>query len=165
MRKSSNYVPLWLIGTLLMVGCGEQPDSNSVKLTQQAYAKQEDCVADWGDDETVCQSKEQVRHGGSYVHYFGPRYYWNHDRGYPIEVSKEGLERPLKARSITQSGSVRAIESSSASFYKPANGVFNGQQPLRVMKSTEFLKSHRVSSVRRGGFGSRFGGLSRSGGG
>jgi hypothetical protein len=169
MRKSSRYVPLYLIGTLLMVACSDQSGSNSVKLTQQAYAKQEDCVADWGDDESFCQPKEQTRQGSSYIRYFGPRYYWDHDRGYPVEVTKEGGQRPLagvsRANGITKNGSTRAIESSSANFYKPSRGVFNGQQPLRVMRASEFLSTHRVSSTRRGGFGSRFGGFSRSGGG
>lgn len=55
-------------------------------VRQTRYASREDCLKDWGTQES-CPANSS--NGGAY---FGPRYYWDPKRSSPVVVTGDGAE-------------------------------------------------------------------------
>lgn len=104
--KKSNRVPLLLIGTgALLVGYAVTSDDKR-DLQQNTYASREDCRKDWGDDERDCRPEGSGGSGGGGGggggRYVGPRYYWDHNTGYPYAVDADGSTRRLPNSYLTR---------------------------------------------------------------
>ncbi|HEX5338554.1 MAG TPA: hypothetical protein VFW53_08965 [Gallionella sp.] len=102
--KRSHEVMLWMLGAGLGVAILSE-DKTVEQLKQDRYASKEDCLKDWGSEES-CQ--EEPSQGGSHAsggsgggggnadnRYRGPRYYWDRSAGHPVAVSDSGVHRPM----------------------------------------------------------------------
>ena len=67
-RRSSTQITLVLIGTVTLVGCGQQ----STPSARDHYASLEDCAADWGRPES-CERVQSSGHPGGFL-FWGPLY-------------------------------------------------------------------------------------------
>jgi hypothetical protein len=86
-------------GFVGLVVLGNHGDQFNVLQTQ--YASRQDCVADWGDENSCHAVDPQYSNI-----YFGPRYYWDPARGRPMIVGADGSERVAgAARAGTSPGS------------------------------------------------------------
>lgn len=107
---------LWaagLVGVVVLGNHGAQFD-----VLQTRYASREDCLQDWGDEES-CRAVDSSRSPT----YFGPRYYWDPNRGRPVVVGPDGSERVASNARIGPSPSSRGATSSVGTF---ARGGFGG---------------------------------------
>jgi len=89
-------------------------------LQQTSYATREDCLNDWGSDES-CRPVD-LSHSGRPV-YYGPRYYWDPARGRPVVVGADGSERVAMNARIGAGGSRTGHSSFAGTF---ARGGFGG---------------------------------------
>jgi hypothetical protein len=89
-------------------------------LQQATYASREDCLNDWGSEESC--STPTAGNNQRPV-YFGPRYYWDPDRGKPVVIAPDGSERVAVNARIGPSGSRFGATSFAGSF---ARGGFGG---------------------------------------
>jgi hypothetical protein len=71
-------------------------------LQQTAYASRQDCLEDWGSEES-CREVNSSGSGRSV--YFGPRYYWDPNRGRPVVIAADGSERVATGARIGATGS------------------------------------------------------------
>jgi hypothetical protein len=88
-------------------------------LQQTTYASREDCLDDWGSEESCKQAQSPSGH----TLYFGPRYYWDANRGRPVVVTPDGAEHVATDARVGASGS-RVGSSSFAGVF--ARGGFGG---------------------------------------
>lgn len=95
--KRSAVIPLLMLGTMSLTGCGDGGDK--VETKQNRYSSVEDCRRDWGNDSRDCTP----RSGGGYV---GPHYFWNHSTGTPMAVGSDGSTRALSNSYLTRPGAV-----------------------------------------------------------
>jgi len=89
---------LWAAGVVGLVMLGNHGRQFDVQQTR--YASREDCLADWGTEGSCAQSTGS---GGSST-YFGPRYYWDPDRGRPVVVNSDGSERVATSTRVGPAG-------------------------------------------------------------
>jgi len=87
-----------IVGLVLLGNHGAEFD-----LQQATYASREDCLNDWGSEES-CSEASPPNNAGR-VTYLGPRYYWDPDRGRPVIVGADGSERVVTNARIGPSGS------------------------------------------------------------
>lgn len=87
-----------VVGLVLLGNHGREFD-----LQQTAYASREDCLNDWGSEES-CSEVGPSNNGGR-VTYIGPRYYWDPDRGRAVVIGADGSERVATNARIGSSGS------------------------------------------------------------
>lgn len=101
--KKSSHVPLFLLGTAgLLIGYAVTSDDKR-EVQQNFYANREDCQRDWGYDERDCRpTGSSSGGGGSSGRYVGPRYYWDHNTGYPYAVDADGSTRRLPNSYLTR---------------------------------------------------------------
>jgi hypothetical protein len=85
-------------------------------VRQTAYASREDCLSDWG-------TEDSCRSSGSSTYYFGPRYYWDPQRNGPVVIGGDGSERVATNTRIGPSGSSSGRTAVVGSF---ARGGFGG---------------------------------------
>jgi hypothetical protein len=89
-------------------------------LQQTAYASREDCLKDWGSEESCPQISSP---GSGQQTYYGPRYYWDPGRGRPVIVRPDGSERVADGTRVGPSGSRTGSTRFAGSF---ARGGFGG---------------------------------------
>jgi hypothetical protein len=113
---TGNFVGLaGVVGLALLGYHGREFD-----VQQTSYATREDCLDDWGTEDS-CQPAST---GSAQGHvYFGPRYYWDPGRGKPVVVGADGSERVATGARIGASGSHFGRTSFIGSF---ARGGFGG---------------------------------------
>lgn len=104
-----------IVGLVVLGNHGRQFD-----VLQSAYASRQDCLDDWGSEES-CPAVPQSGSGHSW--YFGPRYYWDPDRGKPVVVSADGSEHVATSARIGPGRSSAGRTSIVGSF---ARGGFGG---------------------------------------
>ena len=90
-------------------------------LQQTSYASREDCLEDWGSEESCKEAGPSGNNGRPT--YLGPRYYWDPDRGRPVIIGADGSERVATNARIGASGSHTGHSSFAGSF---ARGGFGG---------------------------------------
>ena len=73
-----------VVGVVVLGYHGKQFD---VRQTQ--YASREDCLREWGSEESCSPAPTTTRSGG----YVSPRYYWDPNRGRPVVIGTDGSER------------------------------------------------------------------------
>jgi hypothetical protein len=88
-------------------------------VQQTTYASREDCLQDWGTEES-CPPTPQGGRTGVYV---GPRYYWDPDRARPVVIGRDGSERGVTGARVGPTGSSSGRTSVTGSF---ARGGFGG---------------------------------------
>jgi hypothetical protein len=108
---------LWFAGFVGLAILGNHGSQFDVQQTM--YASREDCLEDWGTEGSCAQSTGS----GQSSTYFGPRYYWDPDRGRPVMVDRDGSERVATATRVGPSGSRSGRTSIVGSF---ARGGFGG---------------------------------------
>ena len=106
--KRSHQVALWMLGAGLGVAMLSE-EKTIEPLKQDSYASKEDCVRDWGSEES-CKEEPQGSgsHGGSGGgggsggagngddrRYHGPRYYWDRSAGHPVVVTESGMHQAM----------------------------------------------------------------------
>lgn len=106
---------LYVAGLVGLVALGNHGTQFDVRQTR--YASREDCLQDWGDEDS-CRAAGQ----GSGV-YFGPRYYWDPDRNRPVIVDSNGSEHVATTARIGSSDSPSGRTAVVGSF---ARGGFGG---------------------------------------
>jgi hypothetical protein len=88
-RKESGSTPatnlLGLAGVVTLTVLGYHGAQFDVRQT--AYASREDCLQDWGTEESCSRAP-----GNQGSVYYGPRYYWDPDKGKPMVVNGDGSE-------------------------------------------------------------------------
>lgn len=89
---------LWGAGLVALVVLGNHGAQFDVLQTQ--YASRQDCLDDWGDEDS-CRAVDPQRSNT----YFGPRYYWDPARGRPVVVGPDGSERVASAARVGPSPS------------------------------------------------------------
>lgn len=89
---------LWGAGLVGLVVLGNHGAQFDVLQTQ--YASRQDCLNDWGDEDS-CRAVDPQRSNT----YFGPRYYWDPARGRPVVVGPDGSERVASAARVGPSPS------------------------------------------------------------
>jgi len=105
-----------VVGLVVLGNHGREFD-----LQQTRYASREDCLNDWGSEENC---REVAGSGNNWrPTYFGPRYYWDPDRGRPVVINPDGSERVATNARIGPTGS-RTGSSSFAGVF--ARGGFGG---------------------------------------
>jgi hypothetical protein len=87
-----------VVGLVLLGNHGPEFD-----LQQTSYTSREDCLNDWGSEESC--SEVRPPNNGGHVSYFGPRYYWDPARGRPVIIGADGSERVATNARIGSSGS------------------------------------------------------------
>lgn len=102
-----------IVGLAILGNHGRQFD-----VQQTRYASREDCLEDWGTDASCAQSTGS----GQSSTYFGPRYYWDPDRGRPVMVDADGSERVATTTRVGPSGSPRGRTSIVGSFARGGFG-------------------------------------------
>ncbi|MBS0393882.1 MAG: hypothetical protein JSR54_04605 [Proteobacteria bacterium] len=85
-------------------------------VQQTMYASREDCLQDWGSEES-CPPR-----GSSTTAYSGPRYYWDPERSRPVVLQADGSERPANAARIGPRGSAIGRTSVVGSFARGGFG-------------------------------------------
>lgn len=108
---------LWLAGMVGLVVLGNH--GRQFDVQQARYASREDCLKDWGTEESCAQSSGT----GQSSTYLGPRYYWDPARGRPVVVASDGSEHVATSTRVGPSGSPTARTSIVGSF---ARGGFGG---------------------------------------
>jgi hypothetical protein len=91
-------------------------------VRQTMYASRENCVHDWGDEES-CRPTAQPTgswYSGTYV---GPRYYWDPNRSRPVIVGSDGSERVATTAEVGPYGGSTGRTAIVGSF---ARGGFGG---------------------------------------
>ncbi len=70
-RKSSSRVTLVLLGAAALASCGQED-----ALRRDLYAKKDDCVKDWGDEQKCAEQPAPAGTGGGPhgAYWFGPSY-------------------------------------------------------------------------------------------
>jgi hypothetical protein len=89
-------------------------------VQQTAYASRQDCLDDWGTEQSCQPVSTGSAHGPVY---FGPRYYWDPGRGRPVVIGADGSERVATAARVGPSGSHFGSTSFAGTF---ARGGFGG---------------------------------------
>jgi hypothetical protein len=89
-------------------------------VQQTAYASRQDCLDDWGTEQSCQPVSTGSAHGPVY---FGPRYYWDPGRGRPVVIGADGSERVATAARVGPSGSRFGSTSFAGTF---ARGGFGG---------------------------------------
>lgn len=102
-----------LVGLVVLGNHGAQFD-----VLQTRYASHQDCLEDWGDEDS-CRAVDPQRSDT----YFGPRYYWDPTRGQPVIVGSDGSERVASGARVGPSPSSVGVTSAVGSF---ARGGFGG---------------------------------------
>lgn len=93
--KSSKYVPLLVIGSVIaLTGC--EPDQER-EVKQQTYNSLNDCKQDWSEDQCTPNSTFTSASGT----YIGPRYYWDRGINRPIAIANDGTRTQLSNSHIT----------------------------------------------------------------
>jgi hypothetical protein len=87
-------------------------------VRQTTYGSQEDCLKDWGTEESC--SRAQTSQGNAY---YGPRYYWDPGRGAPVVVNPDGSTRVATEARVGALGGGSGHTASVGSF---ARGGFGG---------------------------------------
>ncbi len=119
--KRSQRVRLVILGTLgatAVAGC-----SPEYPLQQARYASLEDCRRDWGYDYRNCQNGDGSAGGGGRYVYYGPRYYWDRERGYPVAVDADGSRRAVPYANVANGTPRNAVGMKSAGIVR---GGFGG---------------------------------------
>lgn len=96
--KKSEYVPLLIIGSVIVFNVWE-PQRNH-ELKQQSYNSLDDCKKDWAENN--CSSTPYggtSGSGGGY--YYGPRYYWDRNIGKPVSVASDGTKTEITNSRVT----------------------------------------------------------------
>jgi hypothetical protein len=126
--KKSKYVPLLVIGSMIVLtGC--EPERNN-ELKQQTYNSLDDCKKDW--DENNCSSTPYGgSHGSVGSYYYGPRYYWDRSIGKPVSVASDGTKTEISNSRVTSeysaSGRTAAVGSiKTGGFGSMAHGFSGG---------------------------------------
>jgi hypothetical protein len=107
---------LWgagLVGLVVLGNHGAQFD-----VLQTEYASRQDCLNDWGDEDS-CRAGDPQRSNT----YFGPRYYWDPARSRPVVIGPDGSERVARAARVGPSRGSPGATSIVGSF---ARGGFGG---------------------------------------
>lgn len=104
-----------VVGLVVLGNHGREFD-----LQQTSYASREDCLDDWGSEESCREVGPSGYSGRVYV---GPRYYWDPDRGRPVIIAPDGSERVATNARIGSGGSRTGHSSFAGSF---ARGGFGG---------------------------------------
>ncbi|HXY97705.1 MAG TPA: hypothetical protein VEH00_12095 [Steroidobacteraceae bacterium] len=121
MRKSAGNATVSVLSAAGVVGLVVLGNHGSeFDLQQTAYASREDCLNDWGSEES-CQEVDQSHSGRP--SYFGPRYYWDPARGRPVVVGADGSEHVAASARIGSTGSRTGHTAFAGSF---ARGGFGG---------------------------------------
>lgn len=105
-----------VVGLVVLGNHGREFD-----LQQTRYASREDCISDWGSEDSCGELPGSGNNG--HPAYFGPRYYWDPDRGRPVVIGPDGSERVAASARIGPAGS-RTGSSSFAGVF--ARGGFGG---------------------------------------
>ena len=103
-----------IVGLVVLGYRGQEFD-----LQQTAYGSREDCLSDWGSEESC----PPVGSSGSGQTYYGPRYYWDPGRGKPVIVGRDGSERVAEGTRVGPSGGRTGSTRFAGSF---ARGGFGG---------------------------------------
>jgi len=120
-RKSAGNATVSVLSAAGVVGLVVLGNHGSeFDLQQTAYASREDCLNDWGSEES-CQEVDQSHSGRP--SYFGPRYYWDPARGRPVVVGADGSEHVAASARIGSTGSRTGHTAFAGSF---ARGGFGG---------------------------------------
>jgi hypothetical protein len=90
---------LWIAGMVGLVVLGNHGTQFDVQQTR--YASREECMADWGTEGSCAQGTGS----GQSSTYFGPRYYWDPDRGRPVVVNSDGSEHVATSTRVGPAGS------------------------------------------------------------
>lgn len=115
-RGNATVNVLCATGIVTLVALGNHGRTYDVRQT--TYASREDCLQDWGTEES-CPASGQYQPGT----YFGPRYYWDPGRNRPVVIGNDGAERVASSARIEPSGSLSGRTSVVGSF---ARGGFGG---------------------------------------
>ena len=120
--KSVGYATASLLSAAGVVGLVVLGNhGRAFDLQQTSYASREDCLSDWGSEENC---REVAGSGNNWrPTYFGPRYYWDPERGRPVVIDPDGSERIVTNARIGSTGS-RTGRSSFAGVF--ARGGFGG---------------------------------------
>jgi hypothetical protein len=107
------------------------------EVRQEFYTSQEDCQHDWGTDDRDCtpvapngasgSSGASVTHsGGGSGGYYGPRYYWDRENGYPVALGPGGETRVLANSYLSKSAPSFARGNNSVGHVAVVRGGFGG---------------------------------------
>jgi uncharacterized protein YgiB involved in biofilm formation len=92
-------VNLVMLGSAVALhGCDDPPQ----QLHQQLYSSQEDCTQDWRETSRCTPSPSPSQPG----YYYGPRYYWDPQRGRPVVVNPNGTVREVADARVTSASSL-----------------------------------------------------------
>jgi len=108
---------LWAAGMVGLVVLGNH--GRQFEVQQTRFTSREDCLADWGTEESC----GQVAAPQGQATYFGPRYYWDTDRGRPVVIGADGSEHVATESRVGPADSVSGRTSVVGTF---ARGGFGG---------------------------------------
>jgi hypothetical protein len=115
-RGNATVNVLCATGIVTLVALGNHGRTYDVRQT--TYASREDCLQDWGTEES-CPASGQYQSGT----YFGPRYYWDPGRNRPVVIGSDGAEHVANSARIEPSGSLTGRTAVVGSY---ARGGFGG---------------------------------------
>lgn len=164
--KKSHGIPLILLGTAIIIGCGDNgddlaayeaaklnpPKQQEVQAIQNQYKSVEDCYKDWGKDEKECKPATSNNSGG----FVGPRYVWSHVGGYPMAIYPDGTSRALPNSYLARGAQPAAVSALTTP-------MVVGHDSSAAVAGRSFGVARSVSVSARGGFGATAHGFSAGG--
>jgi uncharacterized protein YgiB involved in biofilm formation len=109
---------LWAAGMVGLVVLGNHGRQFDVQQTR--YTSREDCLEDWGTEQSCQQTAASE---GQTTTYVGPRYYWDPDRGKPVVIGTDGSEHVATSSRVRPSESISGRTSVVGTF---SRGGFGG---------------------------------------